>query len=280
MHVDESELTLVANSRLAIKGEPNLEMDVPVRGILPGRRQIAIEAGFGPTLGIKQYVLEPRKVPGGTIEPAPMLGFGMGDDPMVLFNARWAITERLTWRIGTLGFSYRIGGTTAWELYPVLGIVGWESSLSARFVAGGGARIWVHRHHALNAQAHFEIILPTVDRTYYQTHWRSTGSLGYSLYIRDRAVMNFAIGGQGDYNRIRYYGHDLRLRLGSVQELGLRQLPLLEMFLSDRWAFEVFLAAEYRFTDHGEIWYDVFSHSGERRHRWIFPMALALGYTW
>lgn len=281
---DEAELTLVGTSRLAVKGVTRPDLALAVRASTVPRRRITHELALGPTLSVEESATMYAAVAGGQLRSPGQYGFGWGPDPTARLVLRWGITDRLTWRIGTLGFAYRLGDPDRFEFIPVAGIIGWnlgELPASARVALGGSLRRWQRSGRGVfTVQAHAESHQALELRAVYGSREDANGSLGYSLFLGDRVTLNFAVGGHAHLRGYTPYGRDYRLLFGSVQVVGLRPLPLVEAHIDERWSLQLFVSAEFR-ARHVADWGDgIHVEAGVRREKWLFPTAIGVNYIW
>lgn len=169
------------------------------------------------------------------------LTFGNEGSAGLLFSFNWAPTDRL--QLSPLTVAYRFGehGGAEWVPYAGVQATGFgvgnlENYFSFNLQAGVGARFWVKRRHAINATlggssiGFYSSLQPNQD----PTNWYARASVGYSgFFLSDRMSINVGVS-YGQYALLngsgpRGIGSQFsrpQIAIGSVQSLGLRQLPL------------------------------------------------------
>ncbi len=238
VELDEGSLVLVGRNDLLSKG---FELP-PVASLttLPARTmQIAVQ------IGLRQDDVNF----GGDIGPIRFA-------PEATFS--WGITDRL--QLGLLSASYRLGERGSVEWVPFLAAVPrfiWPGDLvheaiegQVTLAAGVGARFWFHANHAINATANVASPAQFGSVVIAPTEWFAKASVGYSGFFGSRVAINIGVGysqflvhnGSGPRGLGSAFSAPM-IAIGSVQSLGLRELPLLSFQVSDWFAVELHAAA-------------------------------------
>jgi hypothetical protein len=176
------------------------------------------------------------------------LNNGVDRSLAMIFTPVWGITDRWQWLLGTLGFAYRFGRRGATELVPWGGLisVGFRNADGFVFSYGLGlgidARRWLGDAHSfiLGVGAYSDGATGPLAKQ--PTTWRARLSLGWDVTIRRVVTLHLAVALDEDVlNQGSWVtpaasdpAFDWTLRIGSVQTLGLRPLPLIQVHLN-RW---------------------------------------------
>ena len=185
----------------------------------------------------------------------------------------WGITDRVQWMVGTLGFAWRLGGPGGLEWVPWGGVIslgfrrsdpnfafgygrgargaldpaaatGGETGFTFGYGLGAGldVRAWLGRalNLVFNLGAYSDGSLGAIERA--PRTWRARAGAGIGLTLRGAVTIhlgvaldeNLLVDGRLPAVAVGDPAFDLTLRVGSVQTLGLRTLPLVQVHLS-RW---------------------------------------------
>jgi hypothetical protein len=223
--LEEGELVLVGSERLAVKGgEPRDGAAVPAR--MSGDLEIGVEATDAPEYS------------NGTIIGA---GVGRAGYTTLRLDARLGITDRLTWKVGTLGLAYGLGNVRRWELVPYGGIIGWTADVGTGsggattiLGAGLGGRLRLGPV-AFVATVHWENALsgPEADAQL------ERAALGMSVDFWHVVTLHVAAGIQARTSPVGA-GSRGGWIVGSIQELGLATLPLLAIHAPRGWSLDLY----------------------------------------
>lgn len=228
VRVEEADLLLSATPRLTLKGtEP---APLVTSSTLPRRTiGIGLYAGIGfgwSSLGtFAGSAGSASKQSQYTSIFTPVEGF-----------LQWGITDRLTWAIGTGAVAYRFGDRSGWELVPAGGLLGWGYSSIEGWIlqpgVGVSARRWFTPEQALTLEvftggAHS-------DRKTLGANWQAQTTLGWSATVANAVTFNIGVGAWRETNASFVPGNERTTRalgFGSVQTVGLRALPLVQLHL-------------------------------------------------
>lgn len=237
--VDEADLVLVGFSRLSLKGDAPEPLPMFARSTLPGRN-IALSLSLGLGLGWT-----------GPVDFLPESHERQSTDASGQLEGylQWALTDRLTWAIGTGAFAYRFGTPGGWEVVPQGGLIGWGFSSFEGFIAQLGAGVTVRRWLGQDKALNFELtgfaqrtrLRPLTDEP------EAEATAGWSQTIANRVTFNLGLafryertrGQQGFTSREGIPqaavppGERLWIGVGSVQIMALRTLPLVQVHLRD-----------------------------------------------
>lgn len=191
-------------------------------------------------------------------------------EPSALFALRYRIRDRVLWSIPTLSFAY-LGGTAGQrEWIPWAGVTSWGAGYSSieHFIAQGGLgagigiREWLGPSTAINftagATSAFRYTSnPTCppgtmcDASWVPPEtWTAAVTAGGSHRIGNAVTLNIGVGGS---QRLLVEGRPadgseqrgVSVSIGSVQAIGLRQLPLIQAQVSQRWSLDGYAAASF-----------------------------------
>jgi hypothetical protein len=217
VRLDEGELAVIADERLALKGS-------------------APEATAGGLLGSPRAAWWELRVAGGASTGRPR-SFGSvlydtnADADLErsfasVFSLTYGITDRLSWSLPLPAFAYRLGEYGSFEWIPRAGLValGYSSVEGGIGVvdAGLGARVWLTPDLSLLANA-------SADLTF-DAELGLHASAGTTWRVRDGVALSLGAGWAG--------GDSDELVFGAVQTLGYRSLPLIEVFLSPSFSLD------------------------------------------
>lgn len=204
------------------------------------------------------------------IDYSPPSGLGVDSDvqrdPTGMLSGVWGITDRLQWSIGTGAFAYRFGrrGGTEWIpwgglLRLSLGFSSVESMLVGYGLGAGlNLRRWLTSEHSLilGLSATSQGYLSPL-RQVEPTTWRARFDLGAQLTARRVLTFNLAAGVSTNFvaeGRLPPADAgspelDLTVHVGSVQSLGLRPLPLVQLHLSRYFTLDAYAGLGIRVRD-------------------------------
>jgi hypothetical protein len=233
--VAEAELTIAAAGDLAFKSKGPAAIPPLTFSTLPAHKValgLATGLSFGWSHPVGMF---------GTSQAGQTAHAASSSEATLL----WGLSDRLTWGIATGSFAYRFGERGGWELIPSGGVMGaGYSSIEGWILQSGlglGARRWFGSEQALTVEAMAMDLYSDFDDL--GARWFGRASLGWSGTLADRVTFNAAVGlwtdaptsipGQGPVPRTWSAG------FGSVQVLGLRQLPLVELYLGSGFSLEL-----------------------------------------
>ena len=166
-------------------------------------------------------------------------------------TAHLGITSRLQWMIGTGSFAYRLGQRGRPEAVVWGGLLGWgvgynrEDGVTFRYRLGLGVDVrlplgdW---QSVLLSVGAYSTGIAAAETSLPPTTWRVTTDLGYRMTVSRKVTANLGLGvelnalydGQAPPPELHAPELDVAVRVGSVQALGTRALPLVQVHLS-RW---------------------------------------------
>lgn len=242
--VREGELVLVGSERLAVKGERG-------EGLLPRRWGWEVELGVAAGFEVGRGLAEIESLSFGTGGPA---------HETVRFDGRLGITDRLAWRIGTLAFAYGFGGDGGPEMVPYGGVLEWATipGVGTRTSIGGGVggRLPLGPAAVVGSAA--------VERPYglqapNAPDYVARAAVGLGVRLGKVVSLHLAAGlssssfpeyEEPQVPRIRFPArHDTAWSVGSIQELGLAQLPLVALHAPRGWSLNLYAASETTYHD-------------------------------
>lgn len=233
---------LLAKGAVAPKPPPFSTGSTVGRGMLELRTAIGVryrDLGYG-GIGLRTGVLSD--------EGADPTERGAERALALWLAASLGLTERLQWTVGTGALAYRFGRRGGVEVVPWGGLTSWalgyrqDRGLTFSYGLGLGLdlRLWPTTEQGLlvslaaasEGAAGGVRVLPTT--------WRTRIGLGYGLTVRRVVTLNLALALE---QNLLYTGRladpsptgaelDLTLRLGAVQSLALRPLPLIQVHLN------------------------------------------------
>jgi hypothetical protein len=185
-------------------------------------------------------------------------------EPNALFALRYRITERLTWSVPTLSFAYAGGNAGEREWIPWGGLTSWGAGYSSieGFIADGqlgagiGLREWLGGDTSLNLTTSATSAFNYTSQRHCigascpswagPTTWIASATGGVSRRLGDALTVNLGVG----ISRIVAANDPMdvgtqRVSFGSVQDIGLRRLPLIEAQLNRNWSLDGYAAAAY-----------------------------------
>lgn len=247
--VSESELVLLGTERLAVKGDADDEAERgEVAPVWPRAGGGEVELGLQGEVPFRREELHREYTRAiGTGESA------VATD-MVRFDARLGITDRLAWKVGTLGFAYRFGERGGVEVVPYAGLLSWKKQWRGSYPVDDERRIG----GGLGVRVPFSwgalVLTGGLDQAAVAqgTDLRYQTGLGITLAGR-YVTLHLAAGvtklEQADRDVVRLLpGHtDTTWWFGS-QELGLASLPLLRVGPLRGWSADLYVAAASTLT--------------------------------
>jgi hypothetical protein len=222
--VREGDLVLVPSERLVVKGK----LGGLSRAATPARGDWQLSVGLV-----------------GSSSRSTFEGIQTGD-----FSAAWhaavfrldgrvGITDRLMWKLGTLGFAYRFGDSDGLELVPYAGALAWRYGTSRREHAGADAgRIGAGTGVRLTDGDKAVVGSIGVELERRRTY-QLRGTVGYQLAWR---LVTLHLG----VAHVRVFGEGIGASawfVGSVQELGLESLPLARVHLPNHFSLDFHAAS-------------------------------------
>jgi len=235
--VREGELVLVGTGRMAVKG-PGPPATAPAGSwdlLLGG------SASWPTTRNTRQLIQFGEPLPPGSIT-----------DPvnMAILDGRVAFTDRLSYRLGTLAFAYRLGEPGGVETIPYAGLLSWalggnDENPLPFFRAGTGAGVRIPTgvgSLVLSGEVAAGAALARANLGI--ERFEAHGAAGFAIPIVAGVLDAHLAAGAGVYYysglRVVEGAHipdgsrDLFWYFGSTQELGLSPLPLLRARLGRR----------------------------------------------
>jgi hypothetical protein len=215
------------------------------------------------------------------VEHAPAVGLHVGGtERHVAFGmvAPRGLTDRWQWVLPSFGFAYRGGEQGGLEWIPWGGIPGWGMGYSsieglvliANPALGTDLRLWLGPSSSLDFGLGFGSAMRWTSRDpsatwkerndfdHWQppTTWRMRISLGCTYTLADTVTFHLAgtlsqnLLYKGDFVALKGHSDELSLALsfGSVQEIGLRHIPLVRIHLRDWVALNLDVGFSYRFA--------------------------------
>ncbi len=184
-------------------------------------------------------------------------------EPTMLFTMRLRLSERLVWSVPTLSFAYLGGEAGKREWIPWAGLTSWSlgySSIEHLIFDGGlgagiAAREWVSPATALNVTAgassafHYRGIAICAAGEMCPswrgpTQWTASASAGISQQLGDTVTLNLGGGVARDLSS----DGATSVSFGSVQAVGLRQLPLMQARVNRHWFIDGYAMGTYDVT--------------------------------
>ncbi|MGC4120955.1 MAG: caspase family protein [Myxococcales bacterium] len=230
-------------------------------------REESLELVGNAALSAKRFAEPPpdtfTTLPRGSWLLRPMLGVTYGTRPQgvgfsdpgfdssvatrkfdLTFLTMLGITDRLQWALPLPAVAYRFGEPGGTEVVPWLGMtsvgLGYSSVEGTMFSyglgVGIGVRQWLGPNNALNVTAGTwtQGAVSSLQKVNPDSFDAELG-LGYSHRIAEVVTVNLGVSlaaGLSEKGRARL--HNLELRLGSIQELGMRPLPLIQVHVMDK----------------------------------------------
>lgn len=208
--------------------------------------------------GFEVPVLSSTTLPAHTMEVRLAVGLQQGGDVAATLNAgalvasfSWALTDRL--QVSPFSVAYRFGdhGGVEWVPYAgaffgVFGFASTNNELSDFYLrfsvqAGLAGRFWVAKRHAINATVEAASFALIGGQSAPPRDWYGRAAVGYSgFFFSNRLSVNVGVA----YNQYLVLGRSgprgfasaysqPRVSIGSVQSIGVRQLPLIGVQLTD-----------------------------------------------
>lgn len=206
--------------------------------------------------GVPAPPASPDALPAGDWELRLALGVGL-DSPASnlelegLIALNYAITDRLVWAVPLPAFSYRWGKAGLAELIARGGLrgIGYSSidGVIGTLDAGLTGRVWLTRSMSLLAYGSSDWDFQTgpreVGRPSQTDVLTVLGNLGFSWHASDTLTLSLGAGWVGDV-RVRDATPetpiDSEIAFGSLQSLGYRPLPLVQVHLSPSFSLDAY----------------------------------------
>ncbi len=235
--VAEDELVLVGSERLAVKGggEPGIDA-LPRR--LGGDAELSAAVPYWMNAGL---------------DWGANASVGTGMDVRARFDARLGLTDRLTWKVGTLALAYGFGERSRWDAIPYGGILGWATDASgngggsiARMGVGVGARLRLGPT-AVVGSVEGEVPFQEISSEKGDPK-AAHAALGLTVHLGKVVTLHAAYGLEERWYPSVYlgYGYTVPARtaggwsLGSIQELGFVTLPLVAFHAPRGWSLNLY----------------------------------------
>lgn len=242
---------------------------------LVSREQLATKGGAGKPAPyssastIERKMVELRQAFGLRYRDFSYNGIGLtsGADRSLAYivSAVWGITDRLQWAIGTGAFAYRLGQRGRTEWLPWGGLTSWglrytaDTGLTLGYGLGLGldVRRWLSQNQSVFLGVSATSDGATGGTTLTPTTWRLRLGAGYGLTIRRMVTVNFSLVVEQNLlydGRFAESGYqspelDLTLRLGAVQSVALRPLPLIQVHLNNWISLDGYAGLAIRLRD-------------------------------
>jgi hypothetical protein len=220
--LSEGDLVLVPSERLVVKGE----LGRPSRAATPDRGDWQVSLGLVGSSYANAF---------DGVQTGDWSGAWSGTRLQV--DGRVGITDRLTWKLGTLAFAYRFGDSSRVEVVPYAGALAWHIGSTPRVTDAGrvGAGTGIRLTEGSKALVGTIGVELERKRTY-----QLRGSAGYEFGSR---LVTFHLGIAHVREIGGYYGSGSSVWLvGSVQDLGLETLPLARVHLPNRFSLDLHAA--------------------------------------
>jgi hypothetical protein len=246
--LNDTQLEVAGSERLAMKGVETEERPPPPRGTqsTPNARWFELRIGAGVSTGpVRSYsgaLYAPDSEPRDRLERS-LAGIG---------SFTYGITDRLSWSIPVPAFAYRIGTEGSFEVIPRVGLtaIGYSSIEGAVGTTDTGVatRTWLGRDISLVSDASSDLSFGSVESL------RARASLGTTRTIGETVTLSVGAGWAG-YRRLgEIYVNPSPIVIqreppprttssivfGSVQSLGYRPLPLVQVHLSRRFSLDAY----------------------------------------
>jgi hypothetical protein len=246
--IAEAQLEAIGNERLATKGDEPPRAPVDEASTPPkkwGFFQVAVGASTGPTRTWGSSLYDP-----GSRSEKPLERSFAGH-----MTITYGITDRLVWSGPVPAFAYRFGEEGSFEIIPRGGLtsIGYSSleGVIGSLDAGVALRAWTAPHQSVIASfsADWTFAARTSSDQIRSSRGRTLdvyASLGYALTLHDAVSLHF---GAGIYAQPRVRDVEpptavpvpvpsAAITFGSVQALGWRSLPLVQVHVSRRFSID------------------------------------------
>jgi hypothetical protein len=246
----EAELELTTE-RLAMKGgdaPPIGAATTLPRGWWDWYMALGVSAGPPTALGTGLHETQPR-VEDETKLDRSTAGIG---------GIAWGITDRLSWWLPVPAFAYRFGDPDTLEIVPRAGIasLGYSrpSGILSSLDVGVALRIpnGDDQGFVIDAIARAPFSIHTAsdqEPAQRPTLWRAGAAIGYTWLIDNRVGLAFGASSSGDAlldpNDPVARRSPVDISFGSVLSLGYRPLPLLQVYLSNRFSIDGYAMWSY-----------------------------------
>jgi hypothetical protein len=237
--IGDGQLDATGNAQLAMKGEEDAGRPRE-ESSTPPKHWFVLQAAAGVTN-------DPQS--SGTI--------GSGSNSSVSRNFTWdldftyGITDRLAWALPFPALAYRFGTEGKLEVIARGGLVSPGYSSDEGYLgtldAGLALRVWTAPGQSVlaNTSANYYLATRPEDYPGSRDYLRLFGALGYGWTIKDAVTLHFAVGvstylyqnRDGASPQPTTYG---ALQLGSIQTLGYRNLPLVEVHVSRNFSLDAY----------------------------------------
>lgn len=218
--LDETELAVTSDERLASKGTTPAAPPGSLLGTLPGN-DWELRLGIGASTG------RPREF-GSVLYDASDSDAPLERSFASVFTLTYGITDRLSWSLPLPAFAHRLGEYGSFELITRAGLVALGYSKVEGIIgvvdAGVAARAWLTPGVSLLANA-------SADWTF-DDELRLHATGGLTWRIDNRIALSLGAGWAG--------GGSNQLVFGAVQTLGYRPVPLVEVFLSPTFSLDAY----------------------------------------
>jgi hypothetical protein len=245
----------VTTERLALKGgepPPIGAVTTLPRGWWELRLAVGVSSGPEETWGTSLHETGPRVADDAPLKRSLILAPGI----------TWGITDRLSWNLPVPAFSYRFGDPDSLEVVARAGLVSFgysrPSGMLGHLDAGVGFRLptSIDQSLVLDAIAHSPFSIHTAsdqEPAQSPTLWRMGSALGYTWLIDNKVGLAVGAGVSGD---VLFDPHDSvsrrspsEITFGSVLSLGYRPLPLVQVYLSNRFALDGYASWSFSLKD-------------------------------
>lgn len=240
VHLDERELTVSSDERLAFKGDAAGPLPPSAHGTLPAGSW-ELRLGFGVSTGTEQSF-------GSTLYSTPDRDARIERSLSGVASFTYAITDRLSWSVPVPALAYRFGTRGEFETIVRGGLtaIGYSSLAGALGTLDGGVglRTWLSPDLTLLSTA---TATWSFGDTPHERFLDAGANLGVAWDLAHRATFAFGAGWSSAIELQDEQADELadleganRLLFGAVQSLGYRPLPLLQLYLADTFSLDAY----------------------------------------
>jgi hypothetical protein len=239
----EEQLEL-ASERLALKGGETPPVGTATtlpRGWWELKLAAGVTSGPARAWGTSLHETQPR-----TADNAPL------ERQLTFAGAlTWGITDRLSWAVPAPAFAYRFGGPDTFEVVPRAGLASIGFSRMSGFLGTIDTGVALR----FPTSADQSLILEGIARSPFSIHtadgqepaqrptlWRLGAAVGYTWLVWNKVGLALGAGFSGDALLDPNDGAARRspseVSFGSLLSLGYRPLPLVQVYLADRFSLD------------------------------------------
>ncbi len=250
--LDEAQLVVTGTEKLAMKSTVPVDAPLSAHSTTP-KGHSEIRLALGVSTGSRSFGTGLYATPGRDNLERSLAG---------VWAATHGITDRLSWAVPVPAFAYRFGTEGSFEVIPRAGLtsIGYSNveGVIGTVDAGLGTRVWLTPNASLisNASTDWDWLIRTSDVA--PTSRRSDvltlrASVGFSWNVGDRVTLAMGLGMSGPVvvHRTPQTPYEIALGyspsyppttalVGSIQTLGYRPLPLLQVHMSKRFSLDAY----------------------------------------